>query len=113
MCTNESLAGTWKWQRTDGGIAFHIHETPASTGKNIELVLTADGKYRFLTNGSISSQGNYQLSTQKSIRDHEQKTFIDFSSISDRDMLVEKFDANELHLSDNAYDGVGSVYTRH
>jgi len=105
-----SLVGTWKWVRTDGGIAFNIHQTPASTGKNIDLKFTSDNKYYYFTNDSLTSQGMYSFTTEKSIVDHSDKTVIVFSN--DNDWMILNSDYNNLELSDNAYDGVGSVFVR-
>lgn len=110
--TEPSLTGNWKWVRTDGGIANNIHETPASTGKNIELRFTNDNKYLIYINGTLASQGTYTLETQNCIHDHSDKKVINFSSPSEADMMLEKIDNTGLELSDNAYDGTGSVYTR-
>jgi hypothetical protein len=105
-----SLAGNWQWVSTDGGIAAHIHETPANTGKNIELKITADGTYTVYTNGQLSSAGTYTIETRKCIHDHANKPFIIFSA--DRDVMIENLDVISLEVSDEAYDGVGSLYKR-
>jgi hypothetical protein len=110
--TGVGLFGTWQWVRTDGGIAFHIHETPASTGENIDMRFSADRKYYIYTNGSLTSEGTYQLETRKCIHDHKDKTVINFSSPSDYDFMIEKLDQEKLELSDEAYDGIGSLYKR-
>ncbi|MEP7372685.1 MAG: hypothetical protein ABI675_04800 [Chitinophagaceae bacterium] len=106
----DGLSGTWEWVRTDGGIAFNIHDTPMSTGKNIDLKITLDGKYFLYTNGSLTSEGTYLLETRKCIHDKVDKPVIKFSSLSD--FMVEKLDQNSLELSDEAYDGTGSLYKR-
>ena len=106
----ENLVGTWQWVRTDGGIAFHIHETPASTGKNIDLIINSDGKYFIYTNGNLTSDGTYALETRKCIHDHAIKTFINFSS--DLDLMVEIIDEESLEVSDEAHDGLASSYKR-
>ena len=106
----ENLVGTWQWVRTDGGLAFHIHDTPASTGKNIDLKINSDGKYFIYTNGVLTSEGTYTLETRKCIHDHADKNFINFSS--DPDFMVETIDEENLATSDEAHDGVGSSYQR-
>jgi hypothetical protein len=107
---NESLAGEWEWVKTDGGIANHIHETPASTGKKVELRLRADNQYSITTNGVVTSQGTYTLIRRTCIHDHLDKTVIDFST--DQDLMVEEISKSTLALSDEAYDGLGSLYSR-
>lgn len=106
----DRLAGTWQWLRTDGGIAFHIHETPSSTGHNIDLKMAADGTYALYTNGAQTSGGTYALEKRTCIHDHTEKTYINFSA--DVDVMVERVNKETLDVSDEAYDGVGSSYKR-
>ncbi|WP_269242078.1 hypothetical protein [Flavobacterium limnophilum] len=108
--SGKNLTGTWSWVRTDGGFAFHIHDTPASTGKYIDLKFTSDGKFFYYTNGILSSEGTYQFSTQKSIVDGTYKKSIVFSVGGE--MIIAKLDNTNLELDDNNYDGIGSSYTR-
>lgn len=106
----ESLVGTWRWVSTDGGFAFQIHETPITTGRNIDLNISSDGKYSVYTNGTLTSNGTYVLETRKCIHDHTDKPFVNFSS--DYDFMIEKIDMENLEVSDEAYDGIGSAYKR-
>jgi hypothetical protein len=106
----KQLAGTWQWVSTDGGFAFHIHRTPANTGKNVDLKITADGKYAIFTNDILTSEGTYALETRKCIHDHANKTYIKFSS--DPGFMVHYVDVESLEVSDEAYDGLGSEYKR-
>jgi hypothetical protein len=106
-----SLTGTWKWVRTDGGFANNIHETPASTGKIIELTIQSNGMYAFTTNGVVTSAGTYHLQTRNCIHSSTQKTFINFSG--DTDLTIEKTTTvTELWLSDDAYDGISIEYKK-
>lgn len=106
------LAGTWQWERTDGGIANNLHQTPASTGKTIQLRLNADFTYSVHTNGSLTSKGTYILEEKKCIHDSKTKAFINFSSLSDMDLMVESLHNRQLLLSDEALDGVISQYVK-
>jgi hypothetical protein len=106
------LVGTWQWVRSDGGFGYHIHDTPASTGKNIELKFLDNSRYAIYTNGAITSQGTYTLENKQCIHDHKAKTFINFSSASDADMMIEKMEGGTLELSDEHFDGIGSIYQR-
>lgn len=106
----ESLIGEWQWVRSDGGFAFHIHETPITTGKNIDLKITFDGKYSIYTNNVLTSSGTYTLETRQCIHDHTNKTFVNFSS--DPGFMVETIDNDLLGVSDEAHDGIGSNYKR-
>lgn len=108
--TDLALKGTWIWVRTDGGLANHIHQTPANTGMSMELKFDAGNRYFIYTNGALISEGSYLLQERNCIHDHTDKTYIDFSN--DPGMLVEKLDHQTLELSDNAYDGIGSLYQR-
>ncbi len=106
----KNLIGTWEWESTDGGIAFHIHETPATTGKNIDLKIAPGGTYAMFTNGALISNGTYVLEKRKCIHDHTDKLFVNLSQ--DKDFMVEKIDKANLDVSDEAYDGMGSRYKR-
>lgn len=108
--SKKSLVGTWEWEGTSGGTAFHIHATPASTGKNVDLKITSGGEYFVYTNGALTSKGTYILETQKCIHDNTNKTWINFSS--DYDFMVERLDENTLQVSDEGHDGMGSGYKR-
>jgi hypothetical protein len=109
---NQNLTGTWKWIKTDGGIANQIHETPASTGNNIDLKLTENYQYYIYTNGSLSFQGSYTLVSKNCIHDHTNKNVINFSSPTVQDMVIEKVDNLTLELSDEAFDGMISKYSK-
>jgi hypothetical protein len=105
----KNLIGTWSWVSSSGGIAGTTN-SPASTGKNIDLKFTSDNKYFYYTNGVISSQGTYKLSTEKSIVDGTNKSSIVFSDDGER--VIDKIDNTNLYLSDNYYDGFSSSYIR-
>lgn len=104
--------GPWVWVSTDGGIANQIHETPASTGRNVTLVLDTDGKYSITENGIVVSQGTYIMKDATCIHNMQTKKIIDFSSPTDGDMMVEVISGNRLVLSDEANDGTSSTYSR-
>lgn len=115
-CTKEeveapagNLAGVWEWVRSDGGIGNNIHYTPATTGKQVTLKLTAD-QYFFYSQGVLTSQGTYTLVTGTCIHDGKQKTLINFSGCPDQ--MIHLLDASTLELSDEAHDGIGSQYKR-
>lgn len=106
------LAGTWNWVKTDGGFGFHIHDTPASTGKTIQWKFTSDGRYSIYQNGSLVSQGNYTLKSAKSIRDHSEKKVIHFEGANEPDWMILELTHQQLEITDNNYDGVSSIYSR-
>ena len=107
--SGKNLVGTWSWKSSSGGIAGTT-ETPLSTGKNIDLKLTSDGKYFYFTNGIILSQGTYNLVTQNCIHDHTDKKVLIFSN--DESMMIEKIDNSNLSLSDENYDGFSNLYIK-
>jgi hypothetical protein len=106
-----SLTGNWQWVRTDGGIGNTIHETPFSTGKTIELNINSDSTFAVFANGFLTDQGTYSITYKTCIHDHAKKQVIHFSS--GKDLMVERLKNNELYVSDENYDGVGSQYQRH
>ena len=104
------LVGNWQWIRTDGGIANHIHDTPASTGQEKTLQLNANNTYTIRINNAISSQGSFTVRSQQCIHDGETKPYIEFDH--DPGMMVEVVDSTFLKLSDEANDGTDSQYQR-
>src|ERR1700710_2866317 len=74
--TNTGLYGKWNWVSTDGGIGFHIHNNPASTGNSIQLILLKDNTFSIVKNGKEVSNGKYELTTQKSVFTGEMEKFI-------------------------------------
>jgi hypothetical protein len=112
LISDSGIVGEWEWIRTDGGFAYHIHETPASTNENIEWVFTDKKRYSIYINGTLTSEGTYSLTKRSCIHSQEDKSWIDFSSSSDQDMMIEKIDAEILELSDESYDGIGSQFKR-
>lgn len=116
-CTKETtdapgsdLAGVWQWVRSDGGIGNNIHYTPATTGKQVTLKLTADRRYFFYSHGVLTSEGTYTLETGTCIHDGKQKTLINFSGCPDQ--MIHLLDDKSLLLSDEAHDGISSQYSR-
>ncbi len=110
--SKQSINTGWNWVRTDGGFANHIHETPASTGKNINLLLRSDNTYSIYTNGVLTSQGTYLVESRVCIHDQSYKNVLNFSSPSDQDMMIEKLDNSTLELSDDNYDGFRTIYSK-
>ena len=108
---DKEMEGTWKWVKTEGGIGNNIHDTPASTGKNINLTLD-NGNYIIYTNAVLTSQGTYTIESRRCIHDHTNKSLINFSSDNDTDMMIERLDNTTLELSNEAFDGIESVYTK-
>ena len=115
---NSDLIGNWNWTNTDGGIGFHIHETPETTGKLIHLNLNENYEYSVTENEAEISNGNYELLMKESIYSGEMERFIKLQTI-DQQYLgfvkngIVKIDQNEnLNISDNNVDGIGSKFVR-
>lgn len=107
----EALAGTWEWKSTDGGLGFHLHLTPASTGQREQLKLTGNLRYFLYINNVMKEEGSYALWDQPCIHDKKKKTVIRFSGAL-QDRMVEKVDREQLVLSDEHYDGFEFMYER-
>ena len=107
---DEQLTGNWNWIRTDGGIGYNIHDTPASTGKEKVLNLHADHTYTITINNVLFSEGVFRIQSKQCIHDGKNKSFIQFDHVPG--MMVESVDSNVLMLSDEVYDGVVSEYHR-
>lgn len=105
-----ALRGTWIWVRTDGGFANHIHDTPASTGKNIKWVFSSANSYKIYHGDTLYSGGTYQLLQRECIHDHTMKKMIDFSTPTDQDLMIESQGGKTIMLSDEMFDGLGSEF---
>jgi len=115
---NSDLIGNWNWTNTDGGIGFHIHETPETTGKIIHLNLNENYEYSVTENETEISNGIYELIMKKSIYSGEMERFIKLQTIDQQYLGFVKngiinIDENEkLNISDNNADGIGSEFVR-
>lgn len=107
----QGLTGHWEWKSTDGGLAAHLHQTPASTGKTEQLKLGSNFRYYRYTNNILTQEGTYQLREQACIHDQKLKTVIDFSG-TEQALMVENVSAQQLLLSDESYDGINILYER-
>ena len=107
----EGLTGRWEWKSTDGGLAAHIHQTPATTGKTEQLRLSGTLQYFRYTNNVLTEEGTYHLSERYCIHDQKLKTVILFSGNQEA-LMVENVDEQQLVLSDENYDGLTLLYER-
>ena len=115
---NSSLVGKWNWTNTDGGIGYHIHETPTSTDKTIILNLDNNYSYSILENGSEVSNGTYEVTMRESIYSGEIERYIIYSSEYKNQNtvisgIIRVLDNNNLLIADNYTDGVESEYVRY
>ncbi|MBJ7882502.1 hypothetical protein [Gelidibacter salicanalis] len=115
---NSDLIGNWNWTNTDGGIGFHIHETPKTTGKIIHLNLNENYEYSVTENGTEISNGIYELIMKKSISSGEMERFIKLQTIDQQYLgfvkngIINIEENKKLYISDNNADGVGSKFVR-
>ena len=112
-----NVIGEWNWTRTDGGIAFHIHETPESTGKSIQIKLTNNYEFTLTENDNEILNGSYELSLERSIYSGELEKFIRLSENCQYQNIVlngivSVISDDTLTISDNSYDGIGSTFIR-
>lgn len=114
--TNSDLVGKWKWTNTDGGYNFNIHETPETAGKTIHLTLMKNYSFSIIENGTPIANGTYKLSNEESIYTREMERFIEFSDMNQEPVFATQgiitIDKNELYISDNNYDGIGSKFVK-
>ncbi len=114
---NSGLIGKWNWTNTDGGIGFHIHETPETTGKIIHLTLMENYTYSITENENEISNGTYELIMKKSIYSGELDRFIQFPENQQytgivMQGIIKTYETNKLDISDNNYDGIGSKFLK-
>lgn len=115
---SSGIVGTWNWTSTDGGIAFHIHETPESLGKEYQLILKSDNSYFLLENGIKISSGSYEISMKESQLFNELSKFITFSEDLEEvhglvlNGMITLPDQNSLSISNDFPDGLGSMFSK-
>ena len=114
---NFDLFGQWNWVSTNGGFAFHIHSDPESAGNVIQLFLKEDYGFSLMVNEEIVSTGEYEISMEKSIYSGDLERYITFSGNKNFNGIVlngiiRTHNSNELSISDNYYDGIGSLYQK-
>ena len=114
---NTDLIGKWNWTNTDGGIGFHIHETPETTGKVIHLILMENFKYSITENGKEVSNGTYKLTMKNSIYSGKMENFIQLTENQQQigiitNGIIKTYETNKLDISDNNYDGIGSTFLK-
>jgi hypothetical protein len=112
-----NVIGEWNWIRTDGGMAFHIHETPGAIGKSMQIKLTNDYGFTLTENDNVILNCTYELSLEKSIYSGELEKFIRLSEhYQNKNIVLNGIVAvisnDTLTISDNTYDGIGSTFIR-
>jgi hypothetical protein len=117
--TNSNLIEKWNWVSTDGGIANNIHTTPVSTGKAVQLNLMKNYKYTITQNGNEVESGIYELVLEKSIYSGEMEKYIRCTPTENTphesvviNGIIKIYETNEMTISDNYYDGIGSKFIK-
>ena len=105
--SNEQYVGSWDWIATTGP---NVNESPTSTGKTAELILTPEGTYTIKENDVVQSEGNYSLYKGVTSTDHVEKMYIDFSN--DPDKMVNSVNATDLSLGDDSVNGLTYHYKK-
>ncbi|RXG17819.1 hypothetical protein DSM03_101518 [Leeuwenhoekiella aestuarii] len=114
---NSDLIGDWNWTNTDGGIGFHIHETPETTGKIIHLNLKGNYEFSVTENGTEISNGTYELIMKESIYSGKMERLIQFPENEQylgfvKTGIINSYKNEKLNISDNNADGIGSEFVR-
>lgn len=106
---NNSLAGTWQWVSSTGGIAGKTY-TPASEGYERSLLFTDNLKYSNLKNSISQKSGKFEIIKAKSIYKTE---LVDFIKYDDGTMsIILNQTSDELVLADNNYEGFSETFKR-
>ena len=106
---NDRYVGVWNWVSTDGGIG-NIHQTPANTGINRTLTLTAESFYIIKENAVVVSEGTYYIARGVTNTDHLEKLFINFSE--DPQLIIQSINETDLYLSEDVNDALKYHYTK-
>lgn len=115
--SESGYTGKWDWISTTGGFAAHINETPQSSGKTVQLILTGDEKFRVIENDKEIAAGTYEVTMENSIYSESMESFIHLSeNVPARNVVFNGIIRIEndslLSISDNHYDGIGSTFKR-
>ncbi len=113
----KGFVGDWNWIQTDGGIAYHIHDTPESIEKSYRIILTDAYEISIIENELERVISSYALSLKESIYSGEPELFLEVSDDVQIPSLVVNgiitlVSADTLTIADNNYDGVGSTFVR-
>ncbi|WP_417799897.1 hypothetical protein [Tenacibaculum sp.] len=113
---NSDLVGTWNWTNTDGGFGNHIHKTPESLGKKVQLILEKNYQFSIFEDGEEILKGTYTLTMKKAIYSNKEERFLQLSKdhqISGIILsgIIRIVKPNTLEISDNNYDGLGSMFS--
>lgn len=118
------IVGDWLWLASSGGIGGFIYKSDPT--KRVLVHFSEDGHYTITVNDTIASTGSYDLTTAKSIRDHEDRPALRVSNTVNHmpnkrvqfgfhtiePYVITAPTANELDLSDNFYDGFSHAFRR-
>lgn len=81
-----------------------------------ELILAADGRAQFLVKGSVTATTTYTITQGVSLLSQKPVTILSFSGTSSfpapQKQVIASVTAEDLDLSDDAFDGFGYHYRR-
>lgn len=106
--TKESLIGNWEWISSTGGIDGRT-ETPASTGKQVKIVITKDS-VKVYENSVLKQKNSYKISREKSVLDNKIKDMIIYNSGFRDSFMIDS--QNQLHLIGDCFDCFASLYKK-
>lgn len=103
----KELLGKWSWVRSSGGFAGKVF-SPETTSETRSLVVTKS-KLCWFTNGELSNESLYTISTAKSIFNHRE---VEVLKVTDQPDLIFEIKGDTLSLSNNFPDGITQVFVR-
>ena len=105
--SNQDLIGNWTWKKSTGGING-ITETPESTNKTINLVISNDA-VKIYENGNLTSENNYNLQIKESIQGGNKPMLIYSPYKPSQNYQI---NGNKLYLNDECNDCYNSEYEK-
>ena len=106
---NEQYVGVWTWVSTTGG-TDNVNQTPANTGINRTMTLTAESLYTIKENGEVVSEGTYYLGLGVTNTNHLEKLFLNLSN--DPHLIVESINTTDLYLGEDVNNGYKYHYNK-
>jgi hypothetical protein len=105
------LIGTWRWQETSGGIAGTTER--AGEGQPVRTIeFRRDGTAVFRLDDAVTATREFAVREVQSIFDGKPRAALFYEEGSGGEIIRLSGDGQTLTLSQNAYDGFSSRYTR-
>ena len=100
-----SLIGNWNWTKSVGGIGGGTF-TPAITGENIKIKISADSIYREYHNNSLITASKFSLA----YKSQDSRPYLKFDGLIN--LYFEFTDCSNLKVTELAADGFVIYYKR-